>query len=278
LIAAGVGRVVIAVPDPDPRVNGAGIKMLEKAGIEVLTGEGAIEGSGQLAGYLKRVADGRPMVTVKVATSLDGKIALHDGKSRWITGSRAREQAHLMRARHDGIMVGLGTVVADDPELTCRLPGLAGRSPIRIIADSRLRTPLTTKLAASAKQTPTWIIALDSAPAERKRAFADIGVEVIEIGANSDGGPDTGAALAALGERGLQSVLVEGGGRLVASLLLAHAVDRLAWFRAPKAIGGDGVPAVAALGLYSMDDAPRFRRIDTQRVGEDILETYAVQA
>ncbi|HIF09134.1 MAG TPA: bifunctional diaminohydroxyphosphoribosylaminopyrimidine deaminase/5-amino-6-(5-phosphoribosylamino)uracil reductase RibD [Sneathiellales bacterium] len=278
LINAGVGRVVIAVPDPDVRVNGAGIRMLESAGIEVVTGVGAIEGAVHLAGYLMRVADGRPLITVKVATSLDGKIALHNGRSKWITGATARARAHLMRASHDGIMVGVGTVVADDPELFCRLPGLADRSPIRIIADSRLRTPLTAKLVAGVQKTSTWVIALDTTANERKRAFADVGVEVIEVGPNKDGRLDMATAVTALGSRGLQSVLVEGGGRLISSMLAARLVDRMAWFHAPKVIGGDGIPAAAALGIGSLTDAPQFRRIDCQTVGEDILEIYAVQA
>jgi diaminohydroxyphosphoribosylaminopyrimidine deaminase/5-amino-6-(5-phosphoribosylamino)uracil reductase len=183
-----------------------------------------------------------------------------------------------MRASHDGIMVGVGTVVADDPELFCRLPGLADRSPIRIIADSRLRTPLTAKLVAGVQKTSTWVIALDTTANERKRAFADVGVEVIEVGPNKDGRLDMATAVTALGSRGLQSVLVEGGGRLISSMLAARLVDRMAWFHAPKVIGGDGIPAAAALGIGSLTDAPQFRRIDCQTVGEDILEIYAVQA
>lgn len=278
LIDAGVRKVVIAVADPDPRVNGGGTRLLIDAGIQVLTGICADQGASLLAGYLKRLEDGRPLVTVKAATSLDGKIALHDGQSKWITGPLARARGHLLRAQHDGIMVGVGTVVADDPELTCRLPGLEGRSPIRIIADSRLRTPLTAKLIAGAQLTPTWVVTLESAAAERKRAFSDLGVEVIQVGTDANGNPDTRGALKILGEKGLQSLLVEGGGRLVASLLLAGMVDRLSWFRASKIIGGDGIPVAAALGISDMDRAPRFNRVDVEPLGNDVLETYAVEA
>lgn len=278
LIDAGVARVVVAVPDPDPRVNGGGIRMLERAGIEVVLGVCAQEGATVLAGYLTRVTKKRPLVTLKTATSLDGKIALHNGRSKWITGELARARAHLLRAHHDGIIVGAGTVAADDPELTCRLPGLEVQSPVRIIADGRLRSPLTCKLVATAGKIPTWIIAMESTMADRKRAFFDLGVKVIEVGPDDSGNPDVLQALGQLADQGLQSILLEGGGRLASAFLQAGCVDRVAWFRAPKIIGGDGTPVAGALGLHDLAEAPRFRRLGLEEVGDDILETYVVQA
>jgi diaminohydroxyphosphoribosylaminopyrimidine deaminase/5-amino-6-(5-phosphoribosylamino)uracil reductase len=277
LVEAGVERVVIAILDPDPRVNGAGVRMLEDAGVDVLSGVCGNPGAALLAGYLMRLGAGRPMVTVKVATSLDGKIALHDGQSKWITGDLARARAHLLRARHDGVMVGVGTLVQDDPELTCRLPGLEARSPVRIIADGSLRSPLTSRLIATANQVPTWIIAADSAQEDRKKAFADLGVQVLDVGRDETGNPDMMEALSKMADLGLQSLLVEGGGRLVSSLLLAGFVDRIVWFRAPKVIGDDGVAAAAALGLHDLEAAPRFHRVAVEEVGDDILETYEIR-
>lgn len=278
LVGAGVGRVMISVLDPDPRVNGGGVNILERAGIEVVTGVLADEGASSLAGYLMRVNHGRPLVTFKTATSLDGKIALHNGQSRWITGELSRNRAHLMRAQHDGVMVGVGTIAADDPDLTCRLPGLEARSPVRIVADGHLRSPLTSKLVATAGEIPTWIIAMESAAKDRKRAFADLGVEVLEVGPDDNGNPDQRQALKLMADRGLQSILLEGGGRLAAALLLEKCVDRVAWFRAPMIIGGDGIPAAAGLGLDDLAGAHNFRRLGVETLGDDILETYEFQA
>lgn len=278
LVGAGVGRVMISVLDPDPRVNGGGVNILERAGIEVVTGVLADEGASSLAGYLMRVNHGRPLVTFKTATSLDGKIALHNGQSRWITGELSRNRAHLMRAQHDGVMVGVGTIAADDPDLTCRLPGLEARSPVRIVADGHLRSPLTSKLVATAGEIPTWIIAMESAAKDRKRAFADLGVVVLEVGPDDNGNPDQRQALKLMADRGLQSILLEGGGRLAAALLLEKCVDRVAWFRAPMIIGGDGIPAAAGLGLDDLAGAPNFRRLGVETLGDDILETYEFQA
>jgi diaminohydroxyphosphoribosylaminopyrimidine deaminase/5-amino-6-(5-phosphoribosylamino)uracil reductase len=165
LIEAGIGRAVIAISDPDERVAGSGIAGLERAGMEVLTGVETAAATEVNAGYLSRVEDGRPLVTLKVATTLDGRIATHRGESRWITGDVARDWAHYLRASHDAIVVGLGTAITDDPRLTCRLPGLEDRSPIRVVVDGRLRLPLTSRLVSGARQTPSWIVTLTASPA-----------------------------------------------------------------------------------------------------------------
>lgn len=274
LIEAGIVRAVIAISDPDERVSGSGIARLERAGMEVLTGVGTAAATELNAGYLRRVEDGRPLVTLKVATTLDGRIATHAGESRWITGDIARGWAHFLRASHDAVMVGLGTAIADDPRLTCRLPGLEDRSPVRVVVDGRLRLPLTSQLVSGARQTPSWIVTLAGGEARRRDAFIESGVEMIEVEAGADDNPDMGLALDALGDRGLTRVLVEGGSKLAASLLKARLVDRLAWFRSPDIMGGDGVPVAEAFGVDALTDMLTFTRLSMVEAGDDVLETY----
>ena len=203
LIEAGISRAVVALEDPDKRVRGGGIKALRGAGLEVAVGTCGGEAAELNAGFLKRIDRGLPLVTLKVATTLDGKIATHTGESQWITGEGARAAAHLLRASHDAVMIGVGTALADDPELTCRLPGLEGRSPVRIVLDRRLRTPLTSKLVSSAATAPTWIVTLSNSDRERRKAYADAGVEVITCAEDSDGNLDMAAVLGALARKGL---------------------------------------------------------------------------
>jgi len=273
LIEAGLRRVVVALEDPDPRVAGAGIRQLREVGIVVETGLGAAEAAEINAGFLARQRLGRPLVTLKLATSLDGRIATSTGESRWITGPAARAHAHRLRAEHDAIMVGTGTVLADDPQLTCRLPGLADRSPVRVVLDRHLRIPPTAHVIAAARQTPTWILTLRSADRARRDTFLADGVTVIEVDPDAEGRIDLAAALQLLGERGLTRLLVEGGARLAAALVLRQFVDRLVWLHAPLLIGADGTPAIAAFGLAALADAPSFERIATETIGADVLTT-----
>lgn len=271
LIAARIGRVVVALEDPDPRVSGRGLRRLAAAGIAVETGLCAKEAEQINAGFLSRIRRSRPLVALKLATTLDGRIATASGESRWITGPAARARAHLLRARHDAVMIGSGTVLADDPALTCRLPGLEGRSPVRVVLDARLRTPPGAHLIAAARLAPTWLLTVPEADPERRARLADRGVLVIDAPPDPAGGLDLEAALKTLGERGLTRVLVEGGAQLAASLLRAGLVDRLYWFHAPRAIGGDGVPAIAMLGFAQLAEAPSFERVAVEAVGEDVL-------
>src|SRR5712691_8136121 len=274
LIAAGVRRVVVALEDPDPRVAGGGLARLRAAGITVETGLGAAEAAEINAGFFQRVRSGRPLVTLKLASSLDGRIATASGESRWITGPPARDYAHLLRAMHDAILVGTETVLADDPQLTCRLPGLGKRSPVRVAIDRQLRIPPGARLIAEARSAPTWLVTLPSADPERQQALRDAGVDIIAADPDEAGQIDLAVALGLLGERGLTRLLVEGGGRLAASLLRGGLVDRLAWFHAPLLLGGDGIPAVAALGIDALADMPRFERIEIQPVAVDTLSTF----
>lgn len=274
LIEAGIRRVVIAVEDPDPRVSGRGVARLRRAGITVDVGLRAAEARESHAGFFLRVTEGRPLVTLKLATSLDGRIATGTGASRWITGAAARARVHALRANHDAVMVGVGTAIADDPDLTCRLPGLADRSPVRIVMDSHMRLPLDSRLVAHAGESPTWLIAVAGGASARRAALAEAGIRIIEVAAESTGRVDVAAALTALAAAGLTRLLVEGGGDLAASLLRAGLVDRMVWVRAPMVIGGDGVPAVAALGVSALAEAPIFEPVTVDRVAMDVLETF----
>jgi diaminohydroxyphosphoribosylaminopyrimidine deaminase/5-amino-6-(5-phosphoribosylamino)uracil reductase len=271
LIAAGVRRVVVTLEDPDRRVAGEGLRRLRAAGLEVETGLYASEATEINAGFFCRLRLGRPLVTLKLATSLDGRIATRRGESQWITGPPARDCAHALRAVHDAIMVGTGTVIADDPQLTCRLPGLTHRSPVRVVIDRHLRIPATMRLMAETREVATWVLTLPSADPARRQALLDSGVVVVEIEPGTEGGIDPAAALAALGGRGITRLLVEGGGKLAAALVRARLVDRLAWVHAPLLIGGDGIPAVAGFGLDVLADAPAFERLSTEIVGADVL-------
>jgi len=274
LAEAGIARCVVALEDPDPRVAGAGLARLRAAGIEVDAGIGAEAARTLNEGYLLRQSRGRPLIALKLASSLDGRIATHGGESRWVTGEAARARAHMLRAQHDAVLVGSNTAVADNPRLDVRLDGLEAASPLRIVVDGRLRLPLTHHLVAAARDRPTLLITRRGADADRRRAFETAGVEVIAVATDGDGRLSLAEAFAALGRRGLTRVLVEGGGHLAAGLLRADLVDRLVWFRAATILGGDGLPAVAGFGLERLAEAPRFRRAAVEALGNDVVETY----
>lgn len=277
LVAAGITRVVIASPDPDPRVDGRGVARLRAAGVAVDEGVLAEEGEELHAGFLSRVRRGRPLVTLKLATTLDGRLATRTGESQWITGAEARRAAHALRGRHDAVMVGVGTVQTDNPELTCRIPGYAPRPPVRVVADSHLRTRLTARLVATAAATPTWMLHRDGADEARAEAFRAAGVILLPVSAGPTG-INLEAALAALGGAGLTRVLVEGGAQVAASLLRGGLVDRIAWFHAPSVMGGDGWPAAQAFGVTSLGEMPRFERVSTRAVGPDMLTELRLAA
>jgi diaminohydroxyphosphoribosylaminopyrimidine deaminase / 5-amino-6-(5-phosphoribosylamino)uracil reductase len=274
LIAAGVGRVVAAVEDPDPRVSGRGVAILRAAGIRVDIGACAEEAAELNAGFLLRIKRGRPLISLKLATSLDGRIATHSGDSRWITGEAARRRAHGLRATHDAILVGTGTALADDPELTCRLPGLAKRSPVRVVLDRQWRLPASAKLLTTAQDVPTWLITAAAGDPLRRQALEGAGVEIIDVATAPDGRLSVSATLQALGARGITRLLVEGGSALSASLLQQDLVDRIYWFRSASVIGGDGLAAAASLGIERLFDAKLFARIETETLGGDMLESY----
>jgi diaminohydroxyphosphoribosylaminopyrimidine deaminase/5-amino-6-(5-phosphoribosylamino)uracil reductase len=273
LVDAGVSRVVVAIEDPDDRVSGRGLQRLRDAGITVETGLMAAEAERLNEGFLKTRRQGLPMVTLKLALSLDGRIATANGRSKWITGPAARRHVHLMRAEHDAIAVGIGTALADDPELTCRLPGLEGRSPRRVVFDSALRLPPGSRLA-DISDAGTTLLALETADPARRAALEGAGVEVVRVPADAGGGLDPRAALRLLAEAGVTRLMVEGGGRLAASLMAADLVHRLAIFTAPVVLGGDGYPAIGALGLDDPGHGARFTAEGSVQIGADRLDLY----
>ena len=275
LIVAGVSRCVVALGDPDERVAGRGLQRLSEAGIAVTEGVLADEAEAVNAGFLMRLRAGRPLVTLKLATTLDGRIATAARESHWITGEAARAQGHLLRASHDAVMVGAGTAATDDPRLDVRLPGLEDRAPMRVVLDGGLRIPASHDLVARAGSQPTLLFTRVGHPPERRQALADQGMEVLDVESDDEGLLSVSSVLQELGRRGLTRLLVEGGGRLAASLIRADLVDRLVWFRAPGVIGGDGVPAVAGFALAGLADMPRFQRLSAQPAGADLVETYA---
>lgn len=276
LIAAGVARVVIATRDPDPRVDSQGIARLRGAGIVVEEGLLAGEARETLAGFATRVTLGRPLVTLKLASTLDGRIATHSGESQWITGPPARQMAHALRGRHDAVMVGVGTVLADNPDLTCRIPGFRATPVVRVVADSHLRTPLTSRLAATAAEAPVWMLIREGADPNRRQAFTGLGATLIDL-PGAAAGVDLAIGLQALAEAGLTRLLVEGGGQIAAALLRANLVDCIAWFHAPAIMGGDGWPAVQAFGIQRLSAMPRFVRRRVTPLGDDMLSEFVRQ-
>lgn len=272
-ISAGIARVVVGARDPHQRVNGAGIAQLRAAGIEVVEGVLSAE-CASLSACMRYVHElQRPLVRLKLASSLDGRIATVTGESRWITGEDARREVQMMRARHDAVMVGIGTVLADDPDLTCRIEGLRATPLVRVVLDRQARTPLTSRLVAGVPQHPLWILHGPEADRQHCEALARAGVKLLEVPVAASG-LDLPAAMAALATHGLTRILVEGGAALAAALLRADLVDRLAWFHAPGVIGGDGLPATQALGVQSLAEIKRFIPVSSSQWGADQLSCF----
>lgn len=210
------------------------------------------------------------MITLKLATSLDGRIATASGESRWITGEAARRAAHRLRTEHDAVVIGVETALADDPELTVRLDGYDGPQPARVVLDSRQRLNLHSKLVRTAREIATVVVSVDPPAA----ALTGAGVKVLQVDDVGDGRPELKAAVRALAGLGLERLFVEGGGQVAASFLRCGLVDRLEWFRAPTILGGEGRPCIGALGVRNLADALRLRGTAVETVGEDIWERY----
>ena len=275
VIAAGVSRVVAAIRDPNPLVAGQGLARVAAAGIAVTVGVCEEDARKLNEAFIKHITTGRPFVTLKSALTLDGKIATRTGASQWITGEPARQAGHRLRHAMDAILVGLGTVLHDNPQLTARLPDQASVNPLRVIVDSTLQVPLHAHVVDVAPERRTLIATTARAATEAVAQLQARGVEVVRLPAYDDGRVDLDALCRTLGERGIASLLVEGGATLSATLLQRRLVDKVLFFVAPKIIGGDGLSAVGSCGIETMAQVIRLRDITTQRLGDDVVfEAY----
>lgn len=273
LIASHVARVVTALTDPDPRVTGRGHQMLRAAGIEVTERVLTAQATHLNAGFLKRVTQGLPFLTLKLAASLDGRTATATGESRWITGPLARHKVHALRLSHDAVLVGSGTARADDPDLTVRDLG-APHQPVRIVLDRLLRHSPDSRLGRTARQHPVWVLHGPDAPDAARDLWAAAGVTLIPT-PETKGQLDLTAALRTLAHQGLTRILCEGGSTLAAALIRAHLVDDLALFTGPTLIGAEGHPAFGPLGLHRLTDAPAPRLVATQTLGQDQFSLWS---
>ena len=273
IIAAGISRVVAAVEDPNPEVAGQGLARLRAAGISVDVGLCATEAAYTHAGHFRRVRDGRPHVILKLAVSPDERIGAAGHKPVAITGEAAKARVHLLRAQCDAILVGIGTVLADDPLLTCRLPGMEKRSPVRVVLDRSLRIAGDSRLVHSARETPLWVFASELADAPAAVKLGGAGAQVIRV-APTDSGLDLTAVLHALAERGITRLLVEGGSRVASSFVAAGMVDEFWLLRGSEAVGADGVPPFDALALSAITQSPGFRVRASETLGKDVLTIF----
>ncbi|MDX2483657.1 MAG: bifunctional diaminohydroxyphosphoribosylaminopyrimidine deaminase/5-amino-6-(5-phosphoribosylamino)uracil reductase RibD [Pseudodonghicola sp.] len=272
LIAAGIARVVAPLQDSDARVSGQGFERLRLHGVEVTTGVLADQAARDHAGFFLKTEQGRPLVTLKLASSFDGRIATATGQSKWITGPQARRAVHALRARHDAVMVGAGTARADDPSLTVRDLGVT-HQPVRVVVSRHLDLPLLGQLARSAGEVPVWLCHGAGADIERIRAWDGLGARLLPCAAKGVQ-IDPHDALHQLGAAGLTRIFCEGGSALAASLLAEDLVDELVGFSAGLAIGAEGLPAIGALGLSRLDEAPRFKLIETRALGPDVMTRW----
>jgi diaminohydroxyphosphoribosylaminopyrimidine deaminase/5-amino-6-(5-phosphoribosylamino)uracil reductase len=273
LVTAGVARVVTAQTDPDPRVSGRGHALLRAAGIPVTEGILETRARHLQAGFLKRITQGLPFVTLKLATTLDGRIATATGESRWITGPAARRRVHLMRMTHDAVLTSSATASADDPDLTAREMG-ATHQPLRLLADRVLKTPADGRLGHSATDHPVWVLHGPTAPDPARTAWAATGARLIEMPVT---GPhlDLTETFRRLAAEGLTRILIEAGGQFAAALIRARLVDELALFQAGCLIGADGRPVLGPLGLAALAEAPRPQLVETAMIGPDSFTRWA---
>ena len=271
VIASGIARVVSAMEDPNPEVAGRGHARLRGAGIAVDVGIEAAAARRDHAGHIRRMRDGRPHVTLKLAISADSKAAGASRQRVAITGKSVRDQVHLMRARSDAIMIGIGTVFADDPVLTCRLPGMAELSPVRVVLDSGLRLPMQSRILETARGTPLWIIAGENSPAASETALRERGAEVLRV-AEKEGRLELREALKILATRGITRLMIEGGPAVASGLIEADLIDEAVLFHSPMVIGEEGLPALEPRASKLLNQ--HLKRISSEPVGPDRKETY----
>ncbi len=275
IIAAGISRVVVSVHDPDPRVAGVGITRLRNAGLRVDEDVLEQEGADIARGHILRVTANRPLVQLKLAVGSDGLSPRgRDGTPVWATGESARAHGHLLRARADAILVGHGTVSADDPSLTCRLPGMAEDSPVRVVLSSTLDIPTSASMLSDLDTAPVWVVGSHNAKSEREDALRVAGADVLRAPENDSLGLDIEAVLSALAERGITRLLVEGGPKVASSFWKAGLVDEIYVYKGPEPAGSDGIAALATDGLSVIEHAPGFVREDTRALRRDTLDIY----
>ena len=274
VIAAGIKRVVAAIEDPNPEVAGQGHARLRAAGVQVDVGLCAAEAAFDHAGHFRRIRDKRPHVILKLAVSPDGKIGAAGGKPVAITGEAARNRVHLLRAQSDAILVGIGTVLADDPLLTCRLPGMAARSPVRVVLDQSLRIPVASRLIGSARETPLWVMGSELAEAAAATRLGATGAQVIRVPQAGASGLDLPAVLQALAGKGITRLMVEGGSRVASSFVAADLVDEIWLFRGAEAVGNGGVDALDALPLSKITQSRAYKLHASETFDKDTLTVY----
>lgn len=274
LIDAGVARVVFALEDPNPKVKGRGQAALSAAGIAVICGVLETPARAVHAGHIMRVTQGRPWVTLKLAVSRDGCIAGPGNVPVAISGPQARARAHMLRATHDAILVGVGTALSDDPELTCRLPGMAERSPVRVVLDSRLRLPRDCRLLRTVDAAPVWLVTGEAPERSRAAALESAGARLLRVESDGEGHVAVRAALEALAGQGITRLLVEGGAAVAGALLAADLVDEAVIFDSDREIGAGGLPAIPGAGLAALTGSGAYRRIDARALGDDRMATY----
>jgi len=272
ILRAGIARVVCGIEDPDPRVSGKGVALLREAGVTVDLGVCAADARWMAAGHILRMTQGRPFVQLKLAVSLDGLIARGKDGPRWVTGPQARAAGHLMRARADAILVGRGTVCDDDPDLTCRLPGLADASARRIVLDARFRTPPTAKLVRTARAVPVTIVG--STAAAEPRYPSGVAVARAPLAGRDPGQLDLRAVLGALSQDGITRLLVEGGPTVARSFLDAGLVDEIVIFRGTEPLGAAGLPPILGSSLKMFDDTRIWRLTEERSIGSDHRRHY----
>jgi diaminohydroxyphosphoribosylaminopyrimidine deaminase/5-amino-6-(5-phosphoribosylamino)uracil reductase len=272
IVAAGVSRVVSALEDPNPKVAGQGYAKLRAAGIAVDVTIGAEEARRAHAGHICRVRNGRPNVTLKLAVSADGKAGLPGRKPTRITSEAATARVHLMRAMNDAVVTGIGTVLSDDPQLTCRLPGMEHRSPVRVVLDSGLRLPPGSRLSRTAAETLVWVFCTEDVPAANERALTDLGVEILRV-PGAAGKLDLGAVLRGPSDRGITRAMVEAGPIVSAAFLAADLVDEAALFRSDKPLG-EGIDALEGTPLSALTLSPKLRLVGSEQVGGDTLQMF----